>query len=61
MITGKIDKNDKIIIDGIEMKTFKNGEFIFAFGRKYKDQITIKFNDTLKIFKVKKRNIKLKE
>ena len=29
-------------------------EFIFAFGRKYKDEIIIIFNNTQKIFKVKK-------
>ena len=55
LIVGKIDQKDKIIIDGSEIKTFKNGEFIFAFGRKYKDQITIKFNDTIKNFKVEKK------
>ena len=41
------------------MKPFKNGEFIFAFGRKYKDQTTIKFNDTIKTFKVEKKKYKI--
>ena len=59
LIVGKIDQKDKIIIDGSEIKTFKNGEFIFAFGRKYKDQITIKFNDTIKTFKVEKKKYKI--
>ena len=39
------------------MKTFNNGEFIFAFGRKYKDEINIQFNDNIKTFKVKKKEI----
>ena len=55
LITGKISKNDQISIDGIKMKTFNNGEFIFAFGRKHKGEIIIKFNNTQKIFKVKKK------
>lgn len=59
LIVGKIDQKDKIIIDGSEMKPFKNGEFIFAFGRKYKKQTTIKFNDTIKTFKVKKKKYKI--
>jgi len=59
LIVGKIDQKDKIIIDGSEMKPFKNGEFIFAFGRKYKDQTTIKFNDTIKTFKVEKKKYKI--
>ena len=37
LITGVAGKNDKILIDGVEIKTFENGEFIFAFGRKYND------------------------
>ena len=59
LITGKISKKDKISIDGSEMKTFNNGEFIFAFGRKYKDEIIIKFNETRKIFKVQKKKYKI--
>ena len=57
LITGKINKKDKILIDGKQMKTFNNGEFIFAFGRKYKDEINIQFNDNVKTFKVKKKEI----
>ena len=59
LITGKISKKDKILIDEKEMKTFNNGEFIFAFGRKYKDEIKVQFNDNLKIFKVKKKKYKI--
>ena len=55
LITGVAGKNDKILIDGVEIKTFENGEFIFAFGRKYKDTIKVKFNDKLKIFRIKKK------
>ena len=56
LITGVAGKNDKILIDGVEIKTFENGEFIFAFGRKYKDTIKVKFNDKLKIFNIKKKS-----
>ena len=28
LITGVAGKNDKILIDGVEIKTFENGEFI---------------------------------
>ena len=59
LITGKISKNDQISIDGIKMKTFNNGEFIFAFGRKHKGEIKVKFNNTQKIFKVKKKKYKI--
>ena len=59
LITGKINQKDKILIDGKQMKTFNNGEFIFAFGRKYKDEINIQFNDNIKTFKVKKKKYKI--
>ena len=59
LITGIASKNDKILIDGVEIKTFENGEFIFAFGRKYKDTIKVKFNDNLKIFNIKKKKYKI--
>ena len=59
LITGKVKKNDKIFFDGEEMKTFDNGEFIFAFGRKYKSEIKVKFNNTLKVFKVEKKKYKI--
>ena len=60
LITGVAGKNDKILIDGVEIKTFENGEFIFAFGRKYKDTIKVKFNNKLKIFNIKKKKNKIK-
>ena len=59
LITGVAGKNDKILIDGVEIKTFENGEFIFAFGRKYKDTIKVEFNDKLKIFNIKKKKYKI--
>ena len=59
LITGKISKKDKISIDGFEMKTFDNGEFIFAFGRKFKNKIDVEYNGKFKIFDVKKKKYKI--
>ena len=37
------------------MKIFKNGEFIFAFGRNFKEKVLINFNDNLREFSVEKK------
>ncbi len=42
--------------DGKKMEVFENGEFIFAFGRKFKNKIDVEYNGKFKIFDVKKKN-----
>ena len=42
------------------MKTFDNGEFIFLhLEEKIKSEIKVKFNNTLKVFKVEKKKYKI--
>ena len=59
VIIGKANKNDFVEINKKRVKIFKNGEFIFAFGRNFKEKVSINFNDNLREFNVeqKKYNI----
>ena len=61
VIIGKANKNDFVEINKKRMKIFKNGEFIFAFGRNFKEKVLINFNDNLKEFSVEKKSITLRE
>ena len=45
VILGKVKKSDFIKIGNKTLDIFDNGEFIFAFGRKYKSQVIINYND----------------
>ena len=55
VIIGKANKNDFVEINKKRMKIFKNGEFIFAFGRNFKEKVLINFNDNLREFSVEKK------
>ena len=55
VIIGKANKNDFVEINKKRMKIFKNGEFIFAFGRKHKSEVIISYNDVKKTYVVKKK------
>lgn len=59
LITGKIKSGDELKIDGKKMEVFENGEFIFAFGRKFKNKIDVDYNGKFKIFDVKKKKYKI--
>ena len=59
LITGKIKSGDELKIDGKKMEVFENGEFIFAFGRKFKNKIDVEYNGKFKIFDVKKKKYKI--
>ena len=59
LITGKIKSSDELKIDGKKMEVFQNGEFIFAFGRKFKSQINVQYNDKSRIFDIKKKKYKI--
>tara|TARA_B100000963_G_C22604899_1_gene661998 strand:- start:1039 stop:1842 length:804 start_codon:yes stop_codon:yes gene_type:complete len=59
VILGKIKKNDSIKIGNRELDIFDNGEFIFAFGRKHKSQVTIIYNDVKKTYTVEKKKYKI--
>ena len=61
LITGKIKSGDELKIDGKKMEVFENGEFIFAFGRKFKNKIDVEYNGKFKIFDVKKKKIQDRE
>ena len=59
VILGKVKKNDFIKIGNKKLDVFDNGEFIFAFGRKHKSQVTINYNDIKKTYDVKKKKYKI--
>ncbi len=59
VILGKVNNTDTVKIGKKKLKIFSDGEFIFAFGRKYKDFVTVFFNDKNKQFKIKKKKYKI--
>ena len=61
IITGKIEENHKIQVENENLEIFEDGVFVFAFGRKYKNKVSITYNNISKEFVVKKKNIKLRE
>ncbi len=59
LIFGKAKKDDTIIIDNKKVEIFENGEFIFAFGRRYNSSISIVYNSKKKNYSVKKKKYKI--
>ena len=55
MILGKANKNDILMVDNKKVEIFDTGEFVFAFGRKFKDTVTISINVNKKSFSVKNK------
>ena len=59
IITGSLEDGSKLKIDNNQIEVFERGRFIFAFGRKYKDNIKIEVNNDAKKFKVSKKKYKI--
>ena len=63
LITGKIDKESKVVVDGKELKVNKDGYFIFGISRNRKDPIKININSKSYnkefVKKVSKRKFKI--
>ncbi len=60
VITGKVkNSQDSIKINGIETDIYDDGNFIFAFGRKFNDNLEISINGKKKKFNVEKKKYKI--
>ena len=59
IITGKVSANANLMIDKKQIDIFKDGRFIYAFGRKYKDDVELKINNKSKFFKVINKEYKI--
>ena len=57
LIIGKIRKDQEIFINKKKLNVFDDGSFIFAFGRKFDDYVSISVNGKTKKFKIKKKKI----
>lgn len=55
IITGNLAEGSNLKIDNKQIEIFDKGRFIFAFGRKYKENIKIEINDKVKKFSVSKK------
>ena len=59
IITGRLESKDKIItIDDKRIRVSEEGDFIFAFGRKFKESITISVNGINKEYEIKDKKYK---
>ena len=55
LILGKIDNNSSVKIDSKNLEIFPNGEFIFAFDRNFKEEVSIEVeveNNTTYFWKI---------
>ena len=59
MITGNLENGSKLKIDNKQVEVFEKGRFIYAFGRKYKENVKIEINDKVKKFTVSKKKYKI--
>ena len=59
VITGNLENGSKLKIDNKQVEVFEKGRFIYAFGRKYKDNVKIEINDKVKKFTVSKKKYKI--
>ena len=59
IITGRLKSEDKVItIDDKIIRVSEDGDFIFAFGRKFKESITISVNGINKTYEIKDKKYK---
>ena len=59
IITGRLESKDKVItIDGKRIRVYEEGDFIFAFGRKFKEAITISVNGESKNYEIEDKTYK---
>jgi murein DD-endopeptidase MepM/ murein hydrolase activator NlpD len=61
VISGKIKESDSLFIDQNKIEIFENGEFIFAFGRKFKEKLKIRYNSIIKEFSIKNKKYKIEK
>lgn len=61
LILGLVNKDDELRIENKKIRIFDNGEFIYAFGRKFDEKITIEFNGSKKIIEVENKNYKIEK
>ena len=59
IITGVLKDGSKLKIDNNQIEVFEKGRFIFAFGRKYKENIKIQVNNKAKKFTVSKKKYRI--
>ncbi len=59
LLTGKIKNNQEIKINEKKLTVYENGIFVFAFGRKFDDYVTVSINGKTKKFKVKNKKYKI--
>ena len=59
LLIGKVSQSDIVKVDGKKQIIFKNGEFIFAFGRKFKDKVFIEINNLKRELSVEKKEYKI--
>ena len=59
IITGRLESEDQVItIDDKRIRVSEDGDFIFAFGRKFKESITISVNGINKKYEIKDKKYK---
>ena len=59
IITGRLKSEDQVItIDDKRIRVSEDGDFIFAFGRKFKESITISVNGINKKYEIKDKKYK---
>ncbi|MEE2694973.1 MAG: M23 family metallopeptidase [Pseudomonadota bacterium] len=61
VISGSLTKDDKVKIEGERIKIFDDGTFIFAFGRKFKDNVEIEINNVTRKFGVLNQDYKIEK
>lgn len=59
VITGQLVDKGNITINNKKVKTFENGRFIYAFGRKSKNIIKLEINGEIREFEIKKKKYKV--
>jgi murein DD-endopeptidase MepM/ murein hydrolase activator NlpD len=59
IIAGSLKKNDKLKVEGKAIDIFDDGTFIFAFGRKFKDDVEIEINNISRRFNVLNKDYKI--
>ena len=61
IIIGHIGKLNSIEINGKKQKTYDDGNFIFAFGRKFSEKVLVSYNGVKKEFEIKKKKYKIEK
>ena len=59
LLTGKIKNDQEIKINNEKLTVYESGTFIFAFGRKFDDYVSVSINGKTKKFKVENKKYKI--